>query len=242
MGEICGAHTVAVGDRGEPLDVAAQKSREHFGLGFAQLRELFGHVADRAMVLTQLFAAGGRFDRGRIAIDAECIGEDARAIGGFGLVDKGAIALLEGRDALAGESHHGVFSSGLGEEPQCVGGKIVIRLVEPVATKFGDEEHLGRAASAAATVDALLARLDDTVRKKQIEVPAHGRGGEVKSACKIDRSRSPLFEDALGDAVTGRGVVQDRRVIDPIVFHNTIVPLMLGAFNEGSPKSLPGRR
>ena len=55
----CGADTVAVGDGGQSLDVAAEHRREHLGLGLAQLGELVGHVRDRAVLLAELVAVPG---------------------------------------------------------------------------------------------------------------------------------------------------------------------------------------
>ena len=51
-----GADAVAVGDRREPLDVAAEDPADGLGLGLAQLRELVGHVRDRAVLLAELVA------------------------------------------------------------------------------------------------------------------------------------------------------------------------------------------
>ena len=49
-----GADPVAVGDGGQPLDVAAEDPADRLGLGLAQLRELVGDVGDRAVLLAQL--------------------------------------------------------------------------------------------------------------------------------------------------------------------------------------------
>jgi len=48
------ADAIAVGDGGEPLDVYAEHPREHFGLHFAELRELLGDMSDRTMMLAEL--------------------------------------------------------------------------------------------------------------------------------------------------------------------------------------------
>ena len=62
-----GAHPVAVGDGGQPLDVAAEDAADGLGLGLAQLGELVGDVRDGAVLLAQLLADGHVADRGGVA-------------------------------------------------------------------------------------------------------------------------------------------------------------------------------
>ena len=75
-GDVGGADAVAVGDGRQPLDVGAEQAAEHRGLGLAQLRELAGHVRDRAVVLAEL-PARRRSVRGRggVTLGAERGGE-----------------------------------------------------------------------------------------------------------------------------------------------------------------------
>src|SRR5665213_2249503 len=54
-----GRSIVVMRDRGQPLHMRAQQSAEHLGLGLAQLREIGGHMRDRAMVLAHLHARAG---------------------------------------------------------------------------------------------------------------------------------------------------------------------------------------
>jgi len=56
-GDVRGADAVAVGDRSQPLYRAAQQPAEGLGLRLTQLRELLGHVRDRAVMLAQLLTA-----------------------------------------------------------------------------------------------------------------------------------------------------------------------------------------
>src|SRR5690349_17118666 len=63
-----GAHTVAVGDRGQALDVRADEPRDHPRLGLAQLWELGGHVGHRAVVLAKLAAGGDRGCAGSVPL------------------------------------------------------------------------------------------------------------------------------------------------------------------------------
>jgi hypothetical protein len=60
-----GADTVAVGDGGEPLDVATEDPADRLGLGLAQLGELVGDVGDRTVLLAQLLARGQPVEQGQ---------------------------------------------------------------------------------------------------------------------------------------------------------------------------------
>jgi hypothetical protein len=61
---------VAVGDRGQSLDVRAEHLFEGAGLGFAQLGELGGNVSHRAVMLADLdtLHAGDRIDLRRCSV------------------------------------------------------------------------------------------------------------------------------------------------------------------------------
>ena len=54
--DVRGARAVAVDDRRQPLHVGAQDLGEGLPLGFAQLRELLGHMRHRAVMLAELDA------------------------------------------------------------------------------------------------------------------------------------------------------------------------------------------
>ena len=58
VGNVRGADPVAVGDRGQSLDVRAEHLLERARLGLAQLRELGRDVRDRAVVLADLDTRG----------------------------------------------------------------------------------------------------------------------------------------------------------------------------------------
>jgi hypothetical protein len=80
------ADPVAVGDRGQSLDVRTEHALESPGLGFAQLGELGGDVRDRAVVLADLHSCPGVLGRGSVSVRAERLGEGLgaphRAAGG----------------------------------------------------------------------------------------------------------------------------------------------------------------
>ncbi len=99
-----GADSVAVGDRGQALDVGAEQPLEGPGLGLAQLGELGGDVRHRAVVLADLQTGGdpGRRARGmRRPRCARCWrrspGRSARRPARAASRDPRPSALLEGR-------------------------------------------------------------------------------------------------------------------------------------------------
>ena len=76
------ADPVAVSDRGQALNVRTEYPAQELSLGFAQLREVGGHVRHRAMVLADLYAQLARtgvLGRGCVAVSRECRSEFADA-------------------------------------------------------------------------------------------------------------------------------------------------------------------
>src|SRR3712207_6353858 len=74
-GDVRGADPVAVGDRGQTLDVRTDQARDHLRLGLAQLGELDGHVGHRAVVLAELAAGGDRGRAGSVPLRCERPGQ-----------------------------------------------------------------------------------------------------------------------------------------------------------------------
>lgn len=229
------AHTVTVGDGGKSLDVAAEQPGEDLCLGLAQLGEFLGNMSDRAVVLAHLGAAGGVARRGREAIGRERLGEHAGALLRFGGFDEGAVTLFELAHAMTSECHDRLVSTGALQVAEGIGSEPVVGLLEVIAAGVGDDEDLCWTATTPRAADALLAGFEDTVCKKLIKVATHRGGREPEPLGKVDRRGRPLLENRVGDAFTGRCIVDRRRMLDPIVFHNTIVPLIEQAFNEGMP-------
>lgn len=217
--------------------MAAEQSGKDLGLGFAKLWELLGDVRHRAMMLAHLLSGVGCAGRSSEPVAGQRLGEHLGALAFGRGVDQRTITLLEIGDAVAGERPNGVLSPGLGEEPQRARGEVVVGLLELVATGVADREHLGRASAATVTVDALIARLERPLGEQMIEVTAYGRRGQVEPLGQCCRGRRTVLEDAVRHALTGRSVVERRRLGDPYVFHNISVPLILHTFNKGAPKS-----
>src|SRR5699024_6907478 len=77
-GDVCGTHTVAVGDGGQAAHRGTQKPSEGLDLGLTELRELGGHVRDGTVVLAKLFTASrsGRAARGGgVAVAGKSFGQ-----------------------------------------------------------------------------------------------------------------------------------------------------------------------
>ena len=60
QGDERGADMLAVGERGQALDVDSEQPRERVGLGVTELRELGRDVLHRAVTLAQLDSGQGR--------------------------------------------------------------------------------------------------------------------------------------------------------------------------------------
>lgn len=236
MGNIGRAHTVTVGDGGKSLDVAAKQPGEDLGFGLAQLREFLSHVRDRAMMLTNLVTARRVACRRSESVGRQRIGKYLWSIAWARNRNERTIALFEVRYPVAGERHDSCVATSLGEESQCVSGEVVIALIETIPAGFGHKEHFGRTATSAPPVDPLFPGLDLTVGQQLIQMPTNSRRSQPQPLGKFDCRGRAFFQNAFHDAFAGRRVLVNRRVIDPNVFHNTIVPLIILAINKGEPK------
>ena len=101
----------------------------------------------------------------------------------------------------------GVVAAGLGQEPQRLGGEVVVLLVEAVAAGLGQREDLGRPAAAAGGLAARLARLDGALLEQLVEVAADGGRGQVEPLGERRRGGGSVDEDRPGDPLTRRLVV-----------------------------------
>ena len=194
------ADTVAVGDGGQSLDVLAEQPGEDLGLGLAQLRELLGHVRDRAVVLAQLRRAPAS------AVEAaypSAVSACARtsAFWFSGPRRPATVPLLHVGDPAPGELRDGLVTARLGDEPQRGGRQVVVRLVERVPAGVGEREDLGRTAAAARAVDSLLVGLDQAVVEQVVEVPADRRRGQVEPL----RERRRHWTDRWSGSTGGPG-------------------------------------
>lgn len=155
--------------------MAAEQASERLGLGLAELRELGGDMRYRAVVLTDLGTARTGADRGGVAVKGQRIGESLRSLRLADRRDQRAIPRLELGHPTPGELLDGRLAAGLTQEAQGVHCKVVVCLVEGIASGVGDREHLGWATPATGAVDSLLTRLERAVSDEVVQVSTHGR-------------------------------------------------------------------
>ena len=175
------ADPVAVGDRGQSLDVSPEQPGEHLGLCFAQLRELCGHVRNRAVVLAELVTDRRLQHRRGVAVLGERSSKHPRAVIGLSRRYHGAVALLELGGAAAGELRYSVGAAGLSQEAHCTHRQVVVCLGEGVAAGIGEGEDLGRAATPAGARDARFASRHVALSKQGVQMPAHRSGRQCQS-------------------------------------------------------------
>src|SRR5215207_6962478 len=224
------ADPVAVGDRGQALDVGAEQPGKDLGLGLAELGELLGHVGDGAVVLAQLLPRCGcrGAGRGGVAVGRQRLGKGFGPATGRGAGDPVAVAALELGDPLPGERGDRLAAAPLLDEAQRAGGEVVVGLVELVATGGCEHEQAGRTAPAADRGGAWRALLDQAVGQQGVQVAPHGRRGEAQGRGEAGGGGGAGLEDGARDPVAGR-VLQR-------VFHNTSVALF------GTDRKRPGHR
>ena len=228
LGNAGGADPVAVGDRGQPLDVAAEDQADRLGLGLAQLRELVGHVGDRAVLLAQLLPDRAVAHRRGVPLVGEHLSQDLRGAQ-LGVLRSDPLEPLPDERHPAGrEFPDGVVAPGLGQEPERLDGEVVVLLVEAVATRLGQREDLGRPAAAAGGLAARLARLDGALLEQLVEVAAYGGRGEVEPLGEGRGGRGSVDEDRPGDALTRRLVVPAQRASSS----NSTTPVCLYCFDR----------
>ncbi len=106
-----GADPVAVGDRGQPLNVCAEHSFESTGLGLTQFRELGSDMRDRTVMLAHLHACASGFGRGSVSLLGQRGGETLSALGNGCAVDRRGDRLLERARTTHRECAHCVVAA-----------------------------------------------------------------------------------------------------------------------------------
>ena len=139
--------------------------------------------------------------------------------------DRGVVALDE-RHAAAGELQHGLVAAGLREVAQRLDGEVVVLLVEVVAARLGDREHLGRTAPTTSRGRPRVTRLEGALGEEVVEVPAYGGRRQVEPLGEVGGRRRSVDQDRPDDALARRLVAGGRLDDGPLEFHNTSVPLM----------------
>ena len=132
-----GADAIAVRDRGQPLHRRAEQPAECLGLRLAQLRELGGHVGDRAVVLAELLSPPpAALPSGAPLADAAYPSADSASARACTRTSAAAAATT-GRYRFSRSATclraNSVTASGpadLGEEAQRTGGQVVVGVLE----------------------------------------------------------------------------------------------------------------
>ena len=204
--DVGGADAVAVGDRGQPLDVGAEQPLERPGLGLAQFGELLGDVGDRAVVLADLHAARRRapragFDAGGVAL---AVSATARACGPLG---RASAPRQRRREVAARAQRRGARRTRArppspldrAQEAQRRGGQFVVGVREGGPAGVGDRVGAGRAAAAA--LDGALGLASRPAARRR---PARRGGGGCRRRTVPAGRRGPRRSAGRPRAPAGR--------------------------------------
>ena len=236
-----GADPVAVGDGGQPLDVAAEHPADRLGLGLAQLGELVGDVGDRAVLLAELLARPGtsRTDAAYPSSVNTWARTSAGSSSGCSRRRRRRSAASMNATRRVGELPDGVVAAGLGQEAQRLRGEVVVLLVEAVAAGLGQREDLGRAAAARGVPWLRGSRASTTPSSSSWSRWRRTAAGVRSSrSASAGRGGRAVVEDRPGDALARRLVVRPGGGLGE--FHNTSVPLMLGPVQVRRPLTRDG--
>ena len=203
-----GADVVAVGERGQALDVYPEQAGERVGLGLAELGELPRDVLHRAVPLTQLraeprYAGGGRPDRGGVAVGGQGLGEGfrARRNGLAGRLDPRPVPALELAEALLGEGADGAVAEAGAQVAQRRRREVVVAgRHHGVAAVGGDVPPRGPPPAAPG-----LGRLpdgDEAVGRQGVEVTADGCRRQPEPAGEHAGAQRAALEHGAADTVT----------------------------------------
>ena len=233
-------YAVAVRDRGEPLDMRAEEPDEHLGLGLAQLREICGHMCNRAVVLAHLDARAGLLGRRGVAIGREGPGQHRSQFGwtaiSWHLCQCRRVANFETVQALPRERAHRRVAAGISQVSEGLDRDVVVGMRKQGVAVVGQGKELRRAATASQLSANLTLRdlAHPPGRDQRIEVAADRRGRETEAGAEGTGALRTAIVQGPDDPVTGSRVIgasssarrrggRRRRVRDRRGFHNTIV-------------------
>jgi hypothetical protein len=193
------AYAVAVGDRGEPLNVGSENICQGSCFGLAQLWELSRHMGDRTMVLADLQTLTNGFNVGRVTLIGQRRSDgsnsvEVRSVALLGVGELGVDSLGQGAGSVLGERDNSRLASGRTQISQGGRCKVVIGMSEARTAGVGQRVGPCRT-SAAPGAQCCCPRLDFTqhaVADQAIEMPPNRGGGKVKlpsKACRSQRAR-----------------------------------------------------
>jgi hypothetical protein len=199
--DVGGADAVAVRDGREALHVHVEQPPEGGGLGVAELRELRGHVAHRAVVLAQLDAEAVLGRGGRVPVVGQRVGERRRSIGDGDVAQPVGVAVLQLGAAGLGEALDGGGAGHVGEEAQGAGRQVVVGRGPVGVAGVGEGVQPGRAPAAAQAVRTRLAGRDGAVGEQRVEVLADRGRRQAQPVGERRRGRRSEREQAGADAL-----------------------------------------
>ncbi len=229
--------------------MGADQPADHGSLGLTQLRELRGDVRDRAMVLTELAAAGQARGRGGVTLAGQRPRQSLRpgeAVGPGGRDSLGT-ALLESAELFLRERGDRLGASAASEVPQGGHRQVVVGMREALPARAGEGEHPSGTSATAAGLVRRRVSLDSSLDLECVEVPADRGRGDTEFGAEISRTQRALAPEQVDHPVTGTTVVgpgsADVRPNRGVLlrggqnggFHYNIVTYLAGGFHQGSP-------
>jgi hypothetical protein len=235
---MCGAHPVAVRDRGQALYMHPRQSRDRGRLRLAQLREFRSHGGHRTVVLTQLIAAGDLRYLSSVALGGEnrreCLGAGTRIRSRRR--HRGLAPLFDAGETLTGELRQRSFAAYVCQMAQRGDGQIVVAVWELRAPRSREGELPGWAAAMPATAKSRLAAFDFALRYQVVKMTSNGRRAQAEGVAQFRRAGSAALEkqpphlvaravllSTVLDRNNGRVDSRNRARGSLDVFHNTIV-------------------
>ena len=203
---------LASGQGGQTLNGDAHQPGDGLGLGVAQLVELPGHVAHRAVALAQLDGEGPVPDiahRGRVAVESQGVRQGAGPLRGVlaGRLDDGGVAALKVTAPGRGEGVDRLVTGHLGQVVQGTVGQVGVALREGGAGLGRQDIVPGRATAAALARLGRRVHLDLLSVLKGGDVPAYGGRRQAQNLGELRRRHRSLLSDEVENACPGRVVV-----------------------------------
>jgi len=179
-------------------------------------------VRDRAVMLAQLLPGRTLAVRaGRAADGGSGAAGRGVAVGGQRLgqrLDPGtevsaghcrSVPAFQVGQLPAGEVGDGLRTRRLGQEPERVGGQVVVGVLERAAARVSDDEDLGRPAAPTVSVGPGGPGLDQALADEVVQVPPDSRRREPEPAAESGGGRRPELQDQPGDLPPGGAALTD---------------------------------
>jgi ABC-2 type transport system ATP-binding protein len=230
--------------------MGAEQAGKGLALGFAQFGELLGHVADRAVVLTDLDVRAGHHELRGVTVDGQRGDQRRGPVFGF---DNMGITLFEVCCTVPGEASHRRGSGGGGEELQRRKREVVIGLVEgpsPHCSKAVDPRGPPAATATRGarcrTIGGAFTGLDLASGQQRVQVTADGGAGQSEAGRQCCGGLRAALKQCSGHPICGSTHGGDGGSSGHLLnslegFHNTSVA-NVGAGANSRPTTVHRRR